>query len=116
MGVMLCIFFFSSTKRHTRCSLVTVVETCALPISISIFYYSNLLVMPCFFQSVLRSPRSHDLVPVFQINDLIGIPSYPRHGPLVKDEQLFHFCRQVPDIPDQDAVVAYPGNQLNFLP
>src|SRR3546814_8446962 len=25
-------FFFSSRRRHTRCALVTVVQTCALPI------------------------------------------------------------------------------------
>src|SRR3546814_4607857 len=25
-------FFFSSRRRHTRCELVTVVQTCALPI------------------------------------------------------------------------------------
>src|SRR3546814_18473995 len=29
---MLC-FFFSSRRRHTRCALVTGVQTCALPIS-----------------------------------------------------------------------------------
>src|SRR3546814_3857529 len=28
-----CIFFFSSRSRHTRCALVTGVQTCALPIS-----------------------------------------------------------------------------------
>src|SRR3546814_8555928 len=28
------LFFFSSRRRHTRCSLVTGVQTCALPISI----------------------------------------------------------------------------------
>src|SRR3546814_10907051 len=27
-----CIFVFSSRKRHTRCELVTGVQTCALPI------------------------------------------------------------------------------------
>src|SRR3546814_4196019 len=27
------IFFFSSRRRHTRCALVTGVQTCALPIS-----------------------------------------------------------------------------------
>src|SRR3546814_1393436 len=27
-----CIFFFSSRRRHTRCALVTGVQTCALPI------------------------------------------------------------------------------------
>src|SRR3546814_2890476 len=30
--VLLC-FFFSSRRRHTRCALVTGVQTCALPIS-----------------------------------------------------------------------------------
>src|SRR3546814_2247030 len=32
---MMCVlwfFFFSSRRRHTRCALVTVVQTCALPI------------------------------------------------------------------------------------
>src|SRR3546814_10736878 len=27
-----CLFFFSSRRRHTRCALVTGVQTCALPI------------------------------------------------------------------------------------
>src|SRR3546814_10520140 len=30
------IFFFSSRRRHTRCALVTGVQTCALPISLFI--------------------------------------------------------------------------------
>src|SRR3546814_1343082 len=31
--VVLCLFFFfSSRRRHTRCALVTGVQTCALPI------------------------------------------------------------------------------------
>src|SRR3546814_7866364 len=35
VGVCLCffMFFFSSRRRHTRCALVTGVQTCALPIS-----------------------------------------------------------------------------------
>src|SRR3546814_12784911 len=32
MWYMLFIFFFSSRRRHTRCALVTGVQTCALPI------------------------------------------------------------------------------------
>src|SRR3546814_5564916 len=28
----MCVFFFSSRRRHTRCALVTGVQTCALPI------------------------------------------------------------------------------------
>src|SRR3546814_1084023 len=30
-------FFFSSRRRHTRCALVTGVQTCALPISVASF-------------------------------------------------------------------------------
>src|SRR3546814_1954127 len=33
MYLIFCIFFFSSRRRHTRCALVTGVQTCALPIS-----------------------------------------------------------------------------------
>src|SRR3546814_1145736 len=32
-SIVLCVFFFSSRRRHTRCALVTGVQTCALPIS-----------------------------------------------------------------------------------
>src|SRR3546814_19550253 len=31
---MMFFFFFSSRRRHTRCALVTGVQTCALPISV----------------------------------------------------------------------------------
>src|SRR3546814_4456041 len=31
-------FFFSSRRRHTRCALVTGVQTCALPICLSRVY------------------------------------------------------------------------------
>src|SRR3546814_3476925 len=31
-SIILCFFFFSSRRRHTRCALVTGVQTCALPI------------------------------------------------------------------------------------
>src|SRR3546814_1681246 len=37
--VFFCVFFFfSSRRRHTRCALVTGVQTCALPISASYQY------------------------------------------------------------------------------
>src|SRR3546814_9223984 len=32
---MCCVFFVSSRRRHTRCALVTGVQTCALPISVT---------------------------------------------------------------------------------
>src|SRR3546814_2329672 len=31
-GIVCVYFFFSSRRRHTRCALVTGVQTCALPI------------------------------------------------------------------------------------
>src|SRR3546814_9694153 len=33
MFLFVCFFFFSSRRRHTRCALVTGVQTCALPLA-----------------------------------------------------------------------------------
>src|SRR3546814_4146628 len=35
LGLVILYFFFSSRRRHTRCALVTGVQTCALPIWLS---------------------------------------------------------------------------------
>src|SRR3546814_8311102 len=40
-------FFFSSRRRHTRCALVTGVQTCALPISLCAFFMLVELVERC---------------------------------------------------------------------
>src|SRR3546814_5959809 len=45
-------FFFSSRRRHTRCALVTGVQTCALPISFSITKEVDLAI-----RLLGRSPR-----------------------------------------------------------
>src|SRR3546814_2914670 len=44
---MICevIFFFASRRRHTRCALVTGVQTCALPISVLLLLAAPLLSM-----------------------------------------------------------------------
>src|SRR3546814_4290141 len=39
---MVVFFFFSSRRRHTRCALVTGVQTCALPISAVSGVYSQI--------------------------------------------------------------------------
>src|SRR3546814_2592500 len=44
-------FFFSSRRRHTRCALVTGVQTCSLPIS-------TLGAQPVFFLFPCAPPRS----------------------------------------------------------
>src|SRR3546814_17387849 len=40
MQLRYCCFVFSSISRHTRCALVTGVQTCALPISFLAFAWS----------------------------------------------------------------------------
>src|SRR3546814_18074485 len=40
--VGVCVIFFSSRRRHTRCALVTGVQTCALPISQLVESHSTL--------------------------------------------------------------------------
>src|SRR3546814_5714178 len=44
----ICVFFFSSRRRHTRCALVTGVQTCALPIYCSL-YWENALGLSWYF-------------------------------------------------------------------
>src|SRR3546814_1181562 len=39
-----CFFFFSSIRRHTRCALVTGVQTCALPIY-AVFQENDVLLL-----------------------------------------------------------------------
>src|SRR3546814_10227401 len=48
-----CFFFFSSRRRHTRCALVTGVQTCALPI-----YFGRV------FPARLRGTRQYDAMKV----------------------------------------------------
>src|SRR3546814_10456888 len=42
-SIVFFLFFFSSRRRHTRCALVTGVQTCALPISISALFFAGVL-------------------------------------------------------------------------
>src|SRR3546814_9085847 len=41
MFILAVFFFFSSRRRHTRCALVTGVQTCALPIYANIARYAT---------------------------------------------------------------------------
>src|SRR3546814_10341698 len=46
-GLVLCffVFFFSSRRRHTRCALVTGVQTCALPILATFYVVGHALMV-----------------------------------------------------------------------
>src|SRR3546814_5587449 len=46
MSYVCCfIFFFSSRRRHTRCALVTGVQTCALPIWVGVITGGRLILV-----------------------------------------------------------------------
>src|SRR3546814_4308578 len=73
--VLLFVFFFSSRRRHTRCALVTGVQTCALPILLA-------------FATILPGSAAASPNPP---------PTTAIHGVdfLVKSTGLFPFCIQV---------------------
>src|SRR3546814_6701430 len=48
--MLVCVFFFSSRRRHTRCALVTGVQTCALPI------YAGRVMEQGRSDAILRAP------------------------------------------------------------
>src|SRR3546814_16195464 len=52
-------FFFSSRRRHTRCALVTGVQTCALPICRRAQHHARLLDLPDERLPHLRDPVCH---------------------------------------------------------
>src|SRR3546814_5741750 len=56
-------FFFSSRRRHTRCALVTGVQTCALPISNSLFQRDRPDEMAVSRQAPLVVPPDFSPVP-----------------------------------------------------
>src|SRR3546814_4140508 len=59
-------FFFSSRRRHTRCALVTGVQTCALPISLIHNYYPKIAETIREAQGrssrTMRDVKHHDLI------------------------------------------------------
>src|SRR3546814_1273964 len=56
-----CRVFFSSRRRHTRCALVTGVQTCALPISFDRLYFPTINDRPHIVARNREWLRSHFL-------------------------------------------------------
>src|SRR3546814_7171695 len=76
--------FFSSRRRHTRCALVTVVQTCALPIyGLGLAHkhvpemqrYSGLRHPPLFAPAVANAYRGMIVEVPLQLRALPGAPS-----------------------------------------
>src|SRR3546814_9776925 len=62
------LFFFASRRRHTRCALVTGVQTCALPISAQDF---DALLLTSAFAAREAGPEIARLatLPVYAVGD-----------------------------------------------
>src|SRR3546814_10926058 len=60
-------FFFSSRRRHTRCALVTGVQTCALPI---LAHVDILSALPEGAAVLLQKPMGLDLAAATAIRDV----------------------------------------------
>src|SRR3546814_17039029 len=56
-------FFFSSRRRHTKCALVTVVQTCALPIST--VAPAHIMSSGCYYITLnIKRDRSFPVPPI----------------------------------------------------
>src|SRR3546814_3344423 len=66
MYVFFLFFFFSSRRRHTRCALLTRVQTCALPISSGNLIARRVEAKGRELESSLRAQR-RNLLPSFYV-------------------------------------------------
>src|SRR3546814_9987173 len=69
-------FFFSSRRRHTRCALVTGVQTCALPIGPA-SGRRNALACPrplCLARGIMLELARGNLFPVLPLRDIVVFP------------------------------------------
>src|SRR3546814_6680117 len=79
--LVLCCFFFSSRRLHTRCALVTGVQTCALPIS-EVWPY-RIAARP-FAPGDDDNPSAHASTRSVRANENPGQPS---------SRDIPHFCK-----------------------
>src|SRR3546814_3580236 len=78
-------FFFSSRRRHTRCALVTGVQTCALPLA-CIGYFMGMADAP-----VMNADKSADQ----------AVYCRPAGAPYEQNRDVFHtYLRENPQIRD----------------
>src|SRR3546814_5414443 len=93
LGVMFCVsFFFSSRRRHTRCALVTGVQTCALPISFEespMFVFVKTIVISAVVLLVFAgSAHAETISPrrLLEVADLTALVTSP-DGSSVRSEE-----------------------------
>src|SRR3546814_13923019 len=101
------IFFFSSRRRHTRCALVTGVQTCALPIC-----YRGLVKMEKGAEGARNYTQCDSLLigkqcgahtfPYMEVKNPTAIVEHEATTSKISDDQMF-YCR-ARGIPEEDAV------------
>src|SRR3546814_14705260 len=77
------VFFFSSRRRHTRCALVTGVQTCALPIS-AIGSTTSLGIGGNRFSSAMAAPAPTG--PMTSMSDTVQSARAVSHDPPPPEE------------------------------
>src|SRR3546814_5987755 len=100
-----CLFFFSSRRRHTRCALVTGVQTCALPI------LPQVRLLKC-------------LAKVFFLPSRVGVkrfailqPCFCKHGDIQRADKLGTYLCQAEcriEVRHPDVVMVYPFKGAAF--
>src|SRR3546814_17742231 len=82
---MSLLFFFSSRRRHTRCALVTGVQTCALPIShirphtMSLYSCLSIVAIDLLWTGIGMTKRKHQLLTDSERGQILAIPTDRDH-------------------------------------
>src|SRR3546814_7137276 len=69
------IFFFSSRRRHTRCALVTGVQTCALPIAVCVVHNETSTAVTSRIAEVRKAIDAAKHPALFMVDTISGLAS-----------------------------------------
>src|SRR3546814_6833185 len=85
----LIFFFFSSRRRHTRCALVTGVQTCALPI----YNCSRFFDEPAILLAILEEAR--EVMIESGVNHGVGLTEATDHAEIGRASCRERVCQSV---------------------
>src|SRR3546814_9806249 len=95
-------FFFSSRRRHTRCALVTGVQTCALPI-----YYA-----PSYFQLGPIERRLYEVARSACVHGAVDVDLVELRLQLGYQSSLKHFRYELKRIADENSIPCFTFDLL----
>src|SRR3546814_8739188 len=106
--VVSAVFFVSSRRRHTRCALVTGVQTCALPIS-----KADADVV----SKAIESSRARMMSPVREGRNVPDLPQRMRAANYLEPDAIrFTTFVIASEAKQSRAVYAHPGLPRRFAP